>query len=86
MINFLTAYPEFITWLFSGVGCIIGVLLSIIGLLVKMSIDRLNQTITSLTTKQESIESSVDALDLRLTTQETICDTCRRSCPQRQNG
>lgn len=53
-------------------------LIAIIGWLVRQAILNLNATM-------QAIIKTVNEVDKRLTVQETICDKCRKSCPEAHN-
>jgi hypothetical protein len=82
MTSFISLYPELV---FLFIGClfsVVGGLLAVVGYLLKEAIDRLNKTIQTLTTNHENLESKVTDMDVELTRHITMCNVCRRSCPE----
>ena len=72
MNAFVTAFPELTI-------CILLGLIAIIGWMIRQSIVNLNTTMKAIVATQQDI-------DRRLTVQETICETCRKSCPEAHAG
>ncbi len=66
---------EFVTTFPSLTISILLALIAIIGWMVRQSIVNLDATMKAIVATQQDI-------DRRLTVQETICDKCRKSCPE----
>lgn len=81
--SFVAEYPGLIIailgFLFISVGSLAVVLIKNVVGQFKDSVDKVDQILTKLFSKYED-------LDHRMTTQETICETCRLSCPERMKG
>jgi hypothetical protein len=78
MSKFIALYPDMV------IGAV-GMLVAIVGYLLKMSVDRLNDTIKALTTDQKELRNDLTELDARVIGHITMCDVCRMSCPERRH-